>query len=77
VVILADNQEQGAKALADAGAVYVLGKTHDAEFFARLGDFLHSTDRLEEFARISGTLVDGYGAKRVIEAMMLPNSGSV
>jgi UDP-2,4-diacetamido-2,4,6-trideoxy-beta-L-altropyranose hydrolase len=76
VVILADNQEQGANKLADVGAVYVLGKTHDPEFFTRLGDFLHNAHRLEEVARISGTLVDGYGAKRVIEAMMQAGAGS-
>jgi UDP-2,4-diacetamido-2,4,6-trideoxy-beta-L-altropyranose hydrolase len=76
VVILADNQEQGAKALADAGAVYILGKPHDPEFATRLGDFLHNSHRLEELALISGTLVDGYGAKRVIEAMMQAGAGS-
>ncbi len=74
VVILADNQEPGAKALADAGALCVLGKAHDPEISARLGDFLRITDRLKEFARISGTLVDGYGAKRVIEAIEQSNS---
>ncbi|WP_041287154.1 UDP-2,4-diacetamido-2,4,6-trideoxy-beta-L-altropyranose hydrolase [Desulfomonile tiedjei] len=69
VVILADNQEPGTKALADDGALYVLGKAQDPELSARLGDFLRNTDRLREFARVSGSLVDGYGARRVIEAM--------
>lgn len=70
MVILAANQESGARALDEAGAALLLGRVGDIpqRLPAALLDVLQP-DRLRQISDAAGALVDGYGVERVLRAL--------
>lgn len=73
IVSLADNQEEGCRALDRIGAAIYAGPAKDVDLEA-LRTLLHKTifdrERLSRMSQIGLTLVDGQGATRVAERMV-------
>jgi RimJ/RimL family protein N-acetyltransferase len=75
LVVLADNQREGAGALAACGAAALAGAPDAADFDARLGAALESTALAEPRARMASSaarLVDGSGTARVVAVLEAP-----
>jgi UDP-2,4-diacetamido-2,4,6-trideoxy-beta-L-altropyranose hydrolase len=71
-IVVADNQEPGARALAAAGAAVNLGRHHTLApeaIGAAVSDLAGDAGRREALARRGVELVDGQGASRVLAAM--------
>jgi UDP-2,4-diacetamido-2,4,6-trideoxy-beta-L-altropyranose hydrolase len=71
-IVVADNQEPGAAALAQAGAVVNLGRhahLHAGAIGAAVVSLAHDAVRREALSRRGRELVDGQGAVRVLDAM--------
>ncbi|MGH2888741.1 MAG: glycosyltransferase, partial [Solirubrobacteraceae bacterium] len=71
-IVVADNQEPGARALAAAGAAVNLGRHHALEakaIGAAIGDLAGDPVRRDALARRGAELVDGQGAIRVLHQL--------
>lgn len=70
MVVLAENQQQGAGALARAGAADVLGTVADlgATLPAAMGEMM-AGERLMRMSRVAASLVDGLGVEKVLDVL--------
>lgn len=70
VVVLADNQRNGALALAHAGAVRLIGDASDIEAqMPSAIDALQNGTALADMAALASAVTDGQGVERVVTAM--------
>jgi UDP-2,4-diacetamido-2,4,6-trideoxy-beta-L-altropyranose hydrolase len=70
LVVLADNQKNGANALSQTGAAFLVGTIDDIN--NNLPTMLNkavSSDSLKKMSTVASTIVDGYGTSRIISAM--------
>ncbi|MBX7248311.1 MAG: UDP-2,4-diacetamido-2,4,6-trideoxy-beta-L-altropyranose hydrolase [Caulobacteraceae bacterium] len=73
LVVLADNQEPGARALAAAGAAEVVdarSETFEGDFDRAILGLLRSPERRARMSRAASALCDGEGAARVATAFL-------
>ena len=71
LIILADNQRSGARALESAGAAVILGElsTFRDRLCAELERLHEDPDRLRRMSEASASVTDGLGVARVVQAL--------